>query len=89
MLRAQKKVARSGASGASYECDAVRAYAYEAADRMESDARRALARIAEGDTLRTHLALLKRFLRRTPPDVIELRRRLANRALELNRYPFS
>jgi alkylation response protein AidB-like acyl-CoA dehydrogenase len=89
LLRAQKRVARTGAGEVSYECDAVRAYAYEAADRMESDARRALARIAEGDTLRTHLALLKRFLRRTPPDVIELRRRLANRALELNRYPFS
>ena len=89
LLRAQKKVARSGAEGASLECDAVRAYAYEAADRMESDARRALARIAEGDTLRTQLALLRRFLRRTPPDVIELRRRLANRALELNRYPFA
>ena len=89
LLRARKKVTRTGGGGAWYECDAARAYASEAADRMESDARRALARIAEGDTLRTHLALLKRFLRRTPPDLIELHRRLANRALELNRYPFA
>jgi len=56
---------------------------------METEARRALARIAEGDTLRAHLALLKRFLRRTPADTIELKRRVASRALELNRYPFA
>jgi hypothetical protein len=56
---------------------------------MEFDARRALARIAEGDTLRTQLAMLRRFLRRTPPDTIELMRRVADRALELNRYPFA
>ena len=49
----------------------------------------ALARIAEGDTLRTHLSVLRRFLRRTPPDSIGLKRQLADRALEMNRYPFS
>jgi hypothetical protein len=56
---------------------------------MEVQARRALARIAEGDSLRTQLAVLRRFLRRTPPDTIELRRRVADRALELQRYPFA
>jgi hypothetical protein len=56
---------------------------------MESEARRGLSRIAEGDTLRAQLALLKRFLRRTPPDTVELKRRVANRALELNHYPFA
>jgi hypothetical protein len=35
------------------------------------------------------LALLRRFLRHTPADTIELRRRIANRALELKRYPFA
>jgi hypothetical protein len=56
---------------------------------VETAARRALARIAEGDTLRAQLAVLRRFLRRIPPDVIELRRQVANRALELNHYPFA
>ena len=56
---------------------------------MELEARRALARIAEGDTLRAQLAVLRRFLRRTPPDSIELKRRVANRAIELHRYPFA
>ena len=63
-------------------------YLHEAADRMEMEARRALARIAEGDTLRTQLSVLRRFLRRTPPDSIGLKRQLADRALEMSRYPF-
>jgi len=88
-LRTLKKIARSSAEACAAEIDATRSYIYDAADRMETEARRALARIAEGDTLRTQLAVLRRFLRRTPPDVIELKRRVANRALELNRYPFA
>jgi alkylation response protein AidB-like acyl-CoA dehydrogenase len=89
LLRAQKKIACSGAEASGTEVDATRLFIYAAADRMETSARRALGRIAEGDTLRAQLAVLRRFLRRTPPDVIELRRRLANRALELSHYPFA
>src|SRR5207244_2972625 len=51
--------------------------------------RRALARIAEGDTLRTQVAVLRRFLKRVPIDTIALKRRVADRALELSRYPFA
>jgi hypothetical protein len=64
-------------------------FVYDACDRREVEARRTMARIGEGDTLRTQLAVLRRFLRRTPPDTIALRRQVADRALELNRYPFA
>ncbi len=89
LLRTQKKLMRSTREASAAEIDATQAYLYTAADRMELEARRALARIAEGDTLRTQLALLRRFLRRTAPDTIELRRRVAKRGLELKRYPFA
>ena len=89
LLRTMKKIGRSSATDCAAECDAARSYIYDAADRMELGARRALARIAEGDTLRAQLAVLRRFLRRTPPDSIELKRRVANRAIELHRYPFA
>ncbi|PYU92648.1 MAG: acyl-CoA dehydrogenase [Acidobacteria bacterium] len=89
LLRTLKKIGRSSATDCATECDAARSYIYDAADRMELGARRALARIAEGDTLRAQLAVLRRFLRRTPPDSIELKRRVANRAIELQRYPFA
>jgi len=89
LLRTQKKIMKNGPEASAPACDAARATTHAAIERIELDARRALARIAEGDTLRTHLTLLRRFLKRTPPDLIELRRRVANRALEVNRYPFA
>jgi alkylation response protein AidB-like acyl-CoA dehydrogenase len=89
LLRTRKKAQRvsNGAEGA--EVAATRCFIYEAADRMETEARRALARIAEGDALRAQLGVLRHFLRRTPPDVIGLRRRVADRSLDLGRYPFA
>jgi alkylation response protein AidB-like acyl-CoA dehydrogenase len=88
LLRTLKKLSTRGSEACAAEVAATRVFIYDACDRMEVEARRALARIAQGDTLRTQLAALRRFLRRTPPDTIELRRRVADRALELNRYPF-
>ena len=88
LLRTQKKLAKASSPADEPGIAVARVCIHEAADRMEMEARRALARIAEGDTLRTQLSVLRRFLRRTPPDSIGLKRQLADRALELNRYPF-
>jgi alkylation response protein AidB-like acyl-CoA dehydrogenase len=89
LLRARKKLSQSTLEACVADLDAARCYIHETADRMEFEGRRAVARIAEGDMLRSQLALLRRFLRHTPADTIELRRRVANRALELKRYPFA
>jgi alkylation response protein AidB-like acyl-CoA dehydrogenase len=89
LLRARKRLDQSTPEACVAHLDAARCYIHETADHMEFEARRAVARIAEGDTLRSQLALLRRFLRHTPADTIELRRRVANRALELRRYPFA
>ena len=88
LLRALKKISKKGPDSSATEIDATRSLIYWVLDDMEATARRALGRIAEGDTLRAQLAVVRRLLRRTPPDTIELRRRLANRALELGHYPF-
>ena len=89
LLRTLKKLSGRPSEACAAEIAATRVFAYDACDRMEVEARRALARITEGDTLRTQLAVLRRFLRRTPPDTIALRRQVADRALELNRCPFA
>jgi alkylation response protein AidB-like acyl-CoA dehydrogenase len=89
LVRTRKKIAKASADACRTEADATRIFAYEAADRIEVEAKRALSRIAEGDTLRTQLAILRRFLHRTPPDVIGLKRDAADRAIELGRYPFA
>ena len=89
LLRTRKKIGKTSYKACRREADATRVYAYEAADRMEIEARRALARIAEGDALRAQLAILRRLLRRTPPDLIGLKRQVADRALEMGHYPFA
>ena len=89
LLRTRKKILRVSSEVCRAEADATRTYAFEAADRIEVEARRALARIAEGDTLRAQLAIVRRLMRRTPPDIIGLKRRVAERALEVSRYPFA
>lgn len=89
LLRTLKKVDRSGAGACENEVAATRAFIYSTVDDMESEGRRALSRIVEGDTLRTQLTVLRRFLRRNPPDTIGLRRSIAGRAIELGRYPFA
>lgn len=89
LLRTRKKIAKASADACRTEMDATRIFAYEVADRIEVEAKRALGRIAEGDTLRTQLAILRRFLRRTLPDLIGLKRRVADRTIHLGRYPFA
>ncbi|MGH9468998.1 MAG: acyl-CoA dehydrogenase family protein [Terriglobia bacterium] len=88
LLRAKKASSASDES-ASLHLDAARCAACEAAERMEAEARRALPRIAEGDALRTQAAMVRRFLKRDLLDTIAIKRRLAQSALDRERYPFA
>jgi alkylation response protein AidB-like acyl-CoA dehydrogenase len=88
LLRAQKAVAARGESASQPMIDAVRVFLYDAGDRVEKDARRALAAANEGDMLTTQLAVLKRFAKRAPVDTIALRRRVAAAVHAGDRYPF-
>jgi alkylation response protein AidB-like acyl-CoA dehydrogenase len=89
LLRTLKKAGKTSAEACAAEIAAARVFIHQTADLMEIAARQALARIAEGDTLRTELAVLRRFLRRTPADAIGLKRQVADRVIELGRYPFA
>jgi hypothetical protein len=67
---------------------AARVYINDAAVRAEASAKTALAAMAEGDTLRTLLAGLRRLLKVTPINTVALRRRLADTAVERRGYLF-
>src|SRR6202158_251667 len=88
LLRAQKAVTRGGEAASPAVVDAVRVFIYDAGDRIEKDARRALAAVHEGDMLTTQLAVLKRFAKRAAVDTIALRRRVAAAVQTGDRYPF-
>jgi butyryl-CoA dehydrogenase len=58
----------------------------DAMTAIESTARTVLAACSEGDALRANLAVLRRFARRDPADLIDLRRKIAARLIGAARY---
>jgi hypothetical protein len=46
-----------------------------------------LAAVAEGDMLRTQLAILRRLVKHEPADTIQIGRELARQAIDSGRYP--
>jgi alkylation response protein AidB-like acyl-CoA dehydrogenase len=79
LLRTQKR--KSGMTA-----DMCAIFLQEAMETVESAARTVLAASAEGDALRTNLAVLKRFTKFEPVNAIALRRKIASRLLEAERY---
>ena len=80
----------SAATGpmAEYHVDAAAVYINDAASRIEASARQVLAAMADGDTLRTHLAALRRLLKVTPIDTVSRRRRIAEETVRRGSYIF-
>jgi hypothetical protein len=66
--------------------DMCAVFLHEAMETIESFARTVLAACSEGDALRTNLAVLKRFTKSEPVNAIALRRNIAARLLEADRY---
>ena len=87
LLRAQKAAAAKGESASQTMIDAALVFINDAADRVEHEAKRAIAAIHEGDMLTTQMAVLKRFAKRAPVDTIALRRRVAAAVQSQDRYP--
>ncbi len=86
LLRAQK-LARAGRGSADVAAAMTGLLADEAMGLAEQAARRVLAACAEGDALRTQLAILRRLARFTPADVVALSHVVAQHAIALERYP--
>jgi alkylation response protein AidB-like acyl-CoA dehydrogenase len=88
LLRAQKAAANKGPASAQPMIDAARVFISDAAERIEHEAKRAIAAVHEGDLLTTQSAILKRFSKRAPVDTIALRRNVAAAVQAQDRYPF-
>jgi alkylation response protein AidB-like acyl-CoA dehydrogenase len=85
VLRAKEAIAQQRARDTLHAA-AARVFVNDAAQRVEAAARSALAAMAEGDTLRTLLAALRRILKVTPINTVALRRTLAEAATEQGGY---
>jgi len=86
VLRTQKIAVRFGEERAAPATAMTRLWVHSRMDSVEQRARTALAAAAAGDSLRTHLALLRRLTRRDAVDTIALRRQIAARVIEQGKY---
>ena len=85
LLRTRK--ARQAGGKSTVMSDLTLIFVNDAAGRMESHARQALAATSEGDELRGQLGLVRRLLRWQPLNTVALRRRIAKRLCEVGNYP--
>jgi alkylation response protein AidB-like acyl-CoA dehydrogenase len=88
LLRAQKAAAAKGEAANKIMIDAARVFISDAMERVEHEAKRAVAAVQEGDMLTTQMAVLKRFGKRPALDTIALRRSVAAAVQAQDRYPF-
>jgi len=86
LARAQK-LAAAKAPQAGLAADMTRLYAATAFHIIESAARQVIAAVAEGDMLRTQLAIYRRLIKHEPADTVSLSRTIARAAIDKGRYP--
>jgi len=86
VLRAQKIAETKGESAAALPIAMTRVYLTQAMDKIESAARKVIAAVADGDMLRTQLAILRRLAKYEPFNTIELRQQIAQKMIERGKY---
>ena len=87
LLRARKLAASGRRPAAEFAAAVTALLADESMALAEQAARRVLAASAEGDLLRTQLAILRRLARSIPADPVTLSRTVAQQCIQLERYP--
>src|SRR6202163_2545229 len=86
LLRAQKIAERTGENAASLPIAMTRVYLSQAMEKIEAAARKVIAAVADGDMLRTQLAVLRRLAKHDPFNTIELRQQIAQKVIERGKY---
>jgi butyryl-CoA dehydrogenase len=87
LLRA-RKLAASGKGSAPAAALATGILADDSMAQAEHAGRRVLGACADGDMLRTQLAILRRLTKIAPADGVNLSRALARECIQADRYPF-
>jgi len=86
VLRTRKIAAKNGEAAAALPLAMTRVYLSQAMDKVESAARKIIAAVADGDMLRTQLAILRRLGKHDPYNAIELRQQIAQKMIEQGKY---
>ncbi|MDR7550616.1 MAG: acyl-CoA dehydrogenase family protein [Armatimonadota bacterium] len=84
---AESMLLRSRRLGGGVYADMTTLYLYQALDRAQSAALGVLPRLAEGDEMRVMASAVRRLTKHEPTDLVDLRRRIAQKVLEAEGYP--
>ena len=86
VLRTMKLIEKNGEAASQNAINMTRAYISGSIDKVESEAKRVLAACAEGDMLRTQMAVLRRMFKYEPINSVEARKAIAARVIEAGKY---
>jgi butyryl-CoA dehydrogenase len=86
VLRAQKIAESKGEAAAALPIAMTRVYLTQAMEKVEAAAKKVIAAVADGDMLRTQLAILRRLAKYEPFNTIELRQQIAGKVIERGKY---
>ena len=86
VLRTMKLIEKNGEPASQNAINMTRAYISGSIDKVESEAKRVLAACAEGDMLRTQMAILRRMFKYEPINSIEARKHVADKVIEAGKY---
>jgi alkylation response protein AidB-like acyl-CoA dehydrogenase len=86
LLRTIKIVAAQGESASAVLIAIARVYLSQAIDKIELSARKIIAAVAEGDTLRAQLAILRRLAKHDPCNTIAMRQQIAQYMIDKGKY---
>ena len=86
VLRSQKIAETRGEATAALPIAMTRVYISQAMEKIESAAKKIIAAVADGDTMRTELAIMRRLAKYDPFNTIELRQQIAQKVIERGKY---
>jgi len=89
LLRTMKLASAQGERAAALPIAMTRVYLSQAMDKIEASARKIIADVAEGDMLRTQMAILRRLGKHDPANTVGLRQEIAEKIIERGRYGLS
>jgi alkylation response protein AidB-like acyl-CoA dehydrogenase len=86
VLRAQKLAEQKGEAAAALPIAMARVYMSQALEKIEAAAKKVIADVADGDMLRTQLAIVRRLAKHDPFNTIALRQQIAQKTIERGKY---
>jgi alkylation response protein AidB-like acyl-CoA dehydrogenase len=86
LLRAQKIVEAKGEAAAALPIAMTRVYLMVALTKLEACARKVIADVAEGDMLRTQMAIVRRLAKHEMLNTIALRQQIAQATIDKGKY---